>query len=121
MGNRILLVEDDDDLRSILAKRLEVSGHVVRQAANGEEAVRAAPLFKPELVILDVNMPLKDGYQTCQELRDMRDFADTPIIFLTARGEDWDLLTGYSKGCDKYLVKPVDFDDLKREIQDSLS
>ena len=118
MAQRILLVDDENDLRSIVALRLRKAGFEVEEAIHGADALEKLEKgAKPDLVILDVMMPVMDGFETCQKIRETRDHASVPILFLTARSEDWDMLTGYSKGCDNYLLKPLEFDKLLAEIR----
>ncbi|MGE4157532.1 MAG: response regulator transcription factor [Planctomycetota bacterium] len=118
MAQRILLVDDENDLRGIVALRLRKAGFEVEEAIHGADALEKLEKgTKPDLVILDVMMPVMDGFETCQKIRETRDHASTPILFLTARSEDWDMLTGYSKGCDNYLLKPLEFDKLLMEIK----
>lgn len=121
MAHSILVVDDDDDLRGIISMRLRAAGYDVEEADNGEEAIKRLETLRPDVILLDIMMPVMDGFETCQKIRNIREISEIPVIFLTARSEDWDMLTGYSKGCDSYLIKPVDFDVLQKEITKILS
>jgi len=116
MSRKILVVEDDKDLQKVICQGLSAKKIECDVAENGAEALEVAIKFMPDLIILDIMMPVMDGYECCEKLREMKGFEETPIIFLTARGDDWDVLTGYIKGCDAYLKKPFSLDALADEI-----
>ena len=84
----ILLVDDEADILEFLGYNLEKEGFSVLKAKNGQKAVRLAREFKPQLIILDVMMPVMDGMEVCREIRKIEELKETLIIFLTARGED---------------------------------
>jgi two-component system alkaline phosphatase synthesis response regulator PhoP len=105
--NRILLVDDEEDILTLLKYNLEKDGFEVRTAMNGIEALSEAKLFSPELILLDVMMPEMDGIETCSELRKLPQFNNTMICFLTARGEDYSQIAGYNSGADDYITKPI--------------
>ncbi len=100
----ILIAEDDADVRKWLAVALETEGHAVRQAADGEAALASVRAKRPDLVILDVMMPRKDGIETCRDLRQL--YPHLPILMLTARNLDEDKVRGYEAGADDYETKP---------------
>jgi DNA-binding response OmpR family regulator len=101
---KVLIVEDDESVRSSLKLNLELEGYKVVAAENGEEGIKAVVANKPDLIILDVNMPKKDGLQTCKELRVSG--VSTPIILLTTRSQEVDKVLGLDMGADDYLGKP---------------
>lgn len=101
---KILLVEDEEKLRKVLKLYLEREGFEVEEAADGEEAVEKFQPVDHSLVILDVMLPKKDGWSV---LRRIREKGETPVIMLTARGEDEDKIFGFDLGADDYVVKPV--------------
>ncbi len=115
--NRILIVDDEAKLRAMLRMILENRGYEVLEAANGREAVVQAMNAKPELVILDVMMPVMDGIDCCREIRQ---FSDCPIIMLTAKGEDYDQVSGLESGADDYVVKPFSTSVLIARVEAAL-
>ncbi len=104
---RILLVDDEEDILEVLSFNLRQEGYRVWEADTGEEALRLAPEIVPHLVLLDVMMPGMDGFETCRALRRQGETGEAVIVFLTARGEEYDQLEGFDAGGDDYLVKPV--------------
>jgi two-component system alkaline phosphatase synthesis response regulator PhoP len=121
MTKKILLVEDDKDLQHVIRQGLSVKNYEISTADNGSEGLKWAEEVKPDLIILDIMMPVMDGYECCERLREMPEFSKTPIIFLTALTDDWDILKGYIKGCDSYLKKPFSLESLITEIDERLS
>jgi two-component system OmpR family response regulator len=113
-GERLLLVDDEDNLRSMLEAALRHSGFEVHPAANGRDALDAVPEFKPDLIVLDVMLPDLDGFTVCQRLRSTGD--RTPVLFLTARDATEDKVRGLTMGGDDYLVKPFSLDELVARI-----
>jgi two-component system, OmpR family, alkaline phosphatase synthesis response regulator PhoP len=105
--SKILLVDDEEDIITMLQYNLEKEGFDVRTAKNGIEAINEAKSFSPELILLDVMMPEMDGIEACSELRKMKQFDNTMICFLTARGEDYSQIAGYNSGADDYITKPI--------------
>ncbi len=102
--SRVLLIEDDDSVREALALGLRRQGHEVRTAASGEEGLEQAHREPPELVVLDLMLPGIDGFEVCRQLRRT---GPTPVIMLTARGDDIDTVLGLEAGADDYVVKPA--------------
>jgi len=113
MNETILVIDDDTGLLRLLQLGLEREGFSVITASGGKEGLRQAYQSRPDLVILDVMMPDIDGWTTCQRLREM---SDTPIIMLTAKGGEKDVLRGLVLGADDYVAKPCSFDELKARI-----
>ncbi|MGE0129259.1 MAG: response regulator [Blastocatellales bacterium] len=112
---RILLVEDEPNAARMLAKGLRQRTYAVDVAADGEEALYLASVNDYDLVILDVLLPLKDGFEVCRELRAAG--ATTPILMLTARDAVQDRIAGLDLGADDYLVKPFDFHELLARVR----
>lgn len=106
-AEKILLVDDEQDILEILAYNLVKEGYQVRTASNGNEALEIASSYKPDLVILDVMMPLMDGMQTCEALRKNPRHNGVIIAMLTARGEDYSQIAGFDAGADDYITKPI--------------
>ncbi|MFT4878937.1 MAG: two-component system alkaline phosphatase synthesis response regulator PhoP, partial [Flavobacteriales bacterium] len=104
---RVLLVDDDQDILDLVKYNLEKEGFEVETADNGKEGVKRAKEFLPELILLDVMMPEMDGMETCIEIRDIPDLKNTLIAFLTARGEDYSQIAGFEAGADDYITKPI--------------
>ncbi|HEX9005159.1 MAG TPA: response regulator transcription factor [Blastocatellia bacterium] len=107
---RILLVEDEPSAAKILAKGLREDTYAVDVAADGEQALMQAYLNEYDLIILDVMLPRKDGFEVCRELR--ASGSAVPILMLTARDAVEDRIGGLDAGADDYLAKPFDFDEL---------
>ena len=103
-GARVLIVEDEASLAAVLADNLEAEGHEVHHAADGREGAFAWRDARPDLVVLDVMLPHKDGYTLCRERRQAGD--DTPVLFLSAKGRPEERVEGLAAGGDDYLAKP---------------
>ncbi|MFW5972746.1 MAG: response regulator transcription factor [Bacteroidota bacterium] len=103
----VLIVDDDDDILDLLSYNFERSGFSVFLASDGQEALREALEHRPDLIILDVMMPVMDGIETCRHIRRNSLLRNTPIIMLTARTEDVDQVEGLEIGADVYLGKPI--------------
>lgn len=114
MNQKILLVDDDSTLLRFLQDYLSGEGFAISAANNGPEALRLAYREHPDLVILDVMMPVMDGWEVCARLREM---SDTPIIFLTAKSSEADKLRGFQLGVDDFVTKPFSFAELTARIQ----
>lgn len=100
---KILLAEDEANLRRLVANYLKKEGYFVIEAANGLEAIEKFSEDRFALVILDIMMPFKDGLQVCREIRE---HSDVPVVMLTARSQEYDELSGFSCGADEYITKP---------------
>ena len=116
----ILLAEDDRDTRDFLTLFLRKSGFQVLPVADGEEAIRALEDHRPDLFILDCQMPGKTGLEVCQTVRQLRDFGDTPVIFLTALTDPDSRLRGFAAGAADYVTKPVERVELLARIKTHL-
>lgn len=104
---RILLVDDEPDILEFLSYNINKEGYEVHTAQNGKEAIEKAKKINPHLILLDVMMPEMDGIETCEILRQDKNFKNTIIAFLTARGEDYSQIAGFDAGGDDYITKPV--------------
>jgi two-component system, OmpR family, alkaline phosphatase synthesis response regulator PhoP len=104
---KILLVDDEPDILEIVSYNLSSEGYKIFTAENGVEGVEKAKKEKPHLIILDVMMPEMDGIEACEKIRELPEFKDVIITFLTARGEDYSLVAGFEAGADDYITKPI--------------
>jgi DNA-binding response OmpR family regulator len=110
---KILIADDDSSLTESLSEALDFAGYQVSVANNGADAVEYARLEKPAAIILDVMMPVMDGYQACRILKSDPTTMDIPILMLTARGQKDDRIQGFEAGADQYLAKPFDIAEIK--------
>ncbi len=102
----LLLVEDEPDLVDLLSFNLERAGYRVESALTGEDGLQTARRLHPDLVLLDLMLPGMDGLEVCRSLRQSAELRDTPVIMLTARGEEQDIVRGLELGADDYITKP---------------
>ena len=109
---KVLAVDDDPVIQRLLQVNLEMEGYEVELASDGEEALEKVRSFQPDLVLLDVMMPKKDGWQVCQEIKSDPDIEDIPVVFLSARAQDSDIQKGADLGVEAYVTKPFDPIDL---------
>ncbi len=104
---KILLIDDKQDILEILSYNLEKEGYDVSTAQNGIEGIEKAREIIPDLILLDVMMPEKDGIETCQDLRKFKELQQTLIVFLSARSEEFSQLAGFQAGANDYIVKII--------------
>lgn len=104
---KILLVDDEPDILEIVGYNLSAEGYQVVMAENGAEAIEQAKKHIPQLIILDVMMPLMDGIEACEKLRKLPELNQAVITFFTARGEDYSMVAGFEAGADDYITKPI--------------
>ena len=104
---RILVVDDDKDIVELLRYNIEKEGYKLETCLDGATAVEIAKEFNPHLILLDIMMPDQDGVETCRQLRELPDLADTHIIFLTARAEEYSEIAAFEVGADDYITKPI--------------
>jgi two-component system OmpR family response regulator len=103
MSHKILIVDDDPHIRQVLSFALAKAGMETSEAGDGEAALSAVSARKPDLVVLDINMPAMDGLEVCRRLRAA---GDLPILFLSSRDDEVDRVVGLELGGDDYVVKP---------------
>ena len=106
-GKKILLIDDEQDILEILSYNLEKEGYQVFTANNGNEGIVKAKEIIPDLILLDVMMPEKDGIETCQEMRQIKELQKTLIVFLSDRSEEFSQLAGFDAGANDYIVKII--------------
>jgi two-component system phosphate regulon response regulator PhoB len=102
----ICVIEDEEDIREILTLQLTREGYPTLSAESGEEGIKLVREQKPDLVVLDLMLPGVDGLDVCRTLKEGKDTKDIPIIMVTARGEEADIITGLEMGADDYITKP---------------
>ncbi len=112
--SRILVVDDERNICELLTLYLTKEGYTVETAADGEEAVQKQTAFNPDLVLLDIMLPKKDGWQVCREIRQN---SNVPIIMLSAKGETFDKVLGLELGADDYVTKPFDTKEVMARIK----
>ena len=105
--NTVLIVDDDDDILELLLYNLKSDGYKVEVARDGIEAIEVAKSKLPELIIMDIMMPRMDGVEACRHIRQVPELANTHIIFLTARVEEYSEIAAFDSGADDYLMKPI--------------
>jgi two-component system cell cycle response regulator DivK len=118
---QILLVEDNEVNRNMLTRRLERAGHTVITAADGETALNAMREEQPAVVLMDMNLPVKDGWTACREAKADEAIRDIPIIALTAHAMEEDKARALAAGCTDFATKPVDFPALLSVIAAALN
>jgi two-component system alkaline phosphatase synthesis response regulator PhoP len=117
MGCSILVVDDDPRIVRLVEINLTQEGHQVRSAGDGEAALAAVAAERPDLMILDVMMPVLDGFETLKRLKGDPATADIPVIMLTARSQDEDVFEGYGTGAQWYLTKPFEPSELRGVVR----
>jgi DNA-binding response OmpR family regulator len=111
---RVLVIDDDDDIRGLVVELLQRAGLTVQQAPDGRAGLRAFHQSPADLVVLDVSMPELDGWETLERIRDL---SDVPVIMLTARGAELERVRGLQAGADDYMVKPFGRQELVARVQ----
>jgi DNA-binding response OmpR family regulator len=114
---RILIAEDERDIRDLINFTLGFAGYEVITTSNGEEAYQAALSELPDLIVLDVRMPRMTGYEACKLLKEQESTRDIPIIFLSAKGQESEVKTGLEAGAEEYILKPFSPDQLVERIK----
>ncbi len=109
MPRKALVVEDDPNIAELIRLYLEKDGFEVHIAPDGKKGISEARSYQPNIILLDIMLPEADGWEVCREVRE---FCDVPIIFLTAKGETFDKVKGLEMGADDYIVKPFDTKEL---------
>jgi two-component system, cell cycle response regulator DivK len=118
---KILIVEDNPDMRDLLAIRVQMTGYLPIVATQGKEGVEKANTEKPDLILMDMMMPVMDGWQATRALRASRETKDIPILATTALFRSEDLKSCLDAGCNGYIVKPFNGVDLQRRIRELLA
>ncbi len=114
MLTKILVIDDDPNITDLLKMYLEKEGYEVKTAADGQEGLTTFKMYEPDLVLLDVMLPRKDGLQVCREIRD---HSSKPVIMISAKGETFDKVLGLELGADDYIVKPLDMKEVFARVK----
>ncbi len=117
---KILIAEDERDIRDLVSFTLRFAGHEVVAVANGEEAVDAAHQVMPDLILMDVRMPRMTGYEACEKMKADPQVADIPVVFLSAKGQESEIRTGLDAGAAEYLLKPFAPAELTERVAELL-
>lgn len=113
---RILIADDEKDIRDLITFTLHFAGHEVIAASNGEDAVHQAVEAIPDIILLDVRMPRMTGYEACREIKADERTKHIPVIFLSAKGQESEVSAGIEAGADAYILKPFSPDQLTEKI-----
>lgn len=114
---KILVAEDERDIRDLIGFTLRFAGHEVNTVSNGEEAVFAALESPPDLILMDVRMPRMTGYEACERIKSEPTIQHIPVVFLSAKGQDSEIRTGLEAGASEYLLKPFAPNDLVERVK----
>jgi DNA-binding response OmpR family regulator len=114
---RILIAEDEPDIRELVAFTLRFAGHEVATTSNGEEALQQASLITPDIILMDVRMPRMTGYDACRAMKADPSYSTSPVVFLSAKGQDAEIQTGLDAGAEAYLLKPFAPDQLAERVK----
>ncbi|PKN94621.1 MAG: two-component system response regulator [Chloroflexi bacterium HGW-Chloroflexi-6] len=118
---KIVIAEDEPDIRELIAFTLRFAGHEVITGANGLEGYELAKQHKPDLIMLDVRMPKMTGYEACQSIKAESELSHIPVIFLSAKGQESEIEQGLSVGAEQYLLKPFAPDQLTQQVREVLA
>jgi DNA-binding response OmpR family regulator len=118
---RILIVEDEANIIKLISIRLERLGHSINAADNGAAALDLARETKPDLILLDVMLPILNGFQVLEQLKADPATAAIPVLMLTARGHERDIVAGLEGGADDYIIKPFSFPELISRVGTALA
>jgi DNA-binding response OmpR family regulator len=118
---KILIAEDEPDIRDLIAFTLRFAGYEVVTGINGEEAVQLARKELPDLILLDVRMPKMTGYDACKEIKADKTLKDIPVLFLSAKGQEAEIRDGMEAGAEEYLLKPFAPDQLTERVRSVLA
>ena len=116
-NEKILVVDDEEHIAELINYNLTNNGYKVIIANNGIDAVKVAIEEKPSLILLDLMIPGKDGYDVCKEIRSNSEIRNTPIIMLTAKSEEFDKILGLELGADDYITKPFSVRELLARVK----
>ena len=113
---KILIAEDEKDIRDLITFTLRFAGHEVVATSNGQEAYERAQQENPDLILMDVRMPKMNGYEACQKIKELELTKHIPVVFLSAKGQDAEVKTGLEVGAEEYVLKPFSPDQLTEKV-----
>jgi DNA-binding response OmpR family regulator len=117
---KILIAEDEKDIRDLITFLLQFAGHQVIPTANGEEAFERAKEVVPDLIMMDVRMPKMTGYEACKKMKETDQIKHIPVVFLSAKGQESEVAVGLELGAAEYLLKPFSPDQLTEKVNSIL-
>lgn len=120
MTKRILIADDEPNIVVSLEFLMQRSGYEVMAAADGEQVLRLMATFRPHLVLLDIMLPLRNGFEVCQRVRENPEWKDTRIVMLTAKGREVEVAKGLALGADVYITKPFSTKELLAAVRQLL-
>jgi len=115
---KVLLVEDEEDIRRLIKRKLEAEGHIVTEAENGMSALRMIERDRPDIILLDIMLPELDGYEVCRKIKGDYRYRDIPVVMVTCKAADYEILEGKEAGADRYLTKPFNLEDLIEAVEE---
>jgi len=113
---KILIVDDDDTILLIFRTHLSKAGHLVETAVDGVDALEKTSSFKPDLILLDINMPRMSGFEVVKNLKENAETKDIPIFIMTSLKQDANIKRAYELGINEYITKPINIEHLKLRI-----
>lgn len=117
---KILIAEDERDIRDLITFTLRFAGHEVVPTSNGEEAFLKAQEVLPDLIMMDVRMPRMTGYEACKKMKEIEALKPIPVVFLSAKGQESEVAAGLEAGAVEYILKPFAPDQLSAKVKDLL-
>jgi DNA-binding response OmpR family regulator len=121
MAKKILIADDEPNIVISLEFLMQRNGFEVKTAGDGEEALRLVSEFRPDLILLDIMLPLKSGYEVCQKIRENPEVSAMKVVMITAKGRDIEVAKGLALGADAYITKPFSTQDLLEQVKRLLS
>ncbi len=121
MAKKILIADDEPNIVISLEFLMQRNGFEVKTAGDGEAALRLVTEFRPDLILLDIMLPLKSGYEVCQKIRENPDVSGMKVVMITAKGRDIEVAKGLALGADAYITKPFSTQDLLDKVKSLLS
>ena len=117
---KILIAEDEKDIRELILFSLQFAGFEVVAAVDGQDAVDKVVEVKPDLIMMDVRMPRMTGYEACEKIKHIDEVKDIPLVFLSAKGQESEIQTGLNAGAYEYILKPFAPDELIQRVKEIL-
>jgi DNA-binding response OmpR family regulator len=118
---KILIAEDEKDIRELIVFSLQFAGFEVVPAVDGQDAVEKASEVMPDLIMMDVRMPRMTGYEACAKMKTIDSIKDIPVVILSAKGQESEIQTGLNAGAYEYILKPFAPDELIQRVKDIIA